>query len=506
MATESLPATPPSVPAPQIIDNPPNAKRTMEALRDLGYSSYASILDILDNCIDAGAKQISVSIRENKGDITIMIDDDGCGMGEETLSEALRLGSDSERDVNDLGKFGMGLVTASIGLSRRVEVLTREDSGPVLYGGFDLDEISQQDKFIKTLGVASASQAIMFGHRPHGTKITLTKTDRISNRAPADFAAILRKRIGGVFRKFIKAGVSFEVNDQKVEAIDPLMLQDKDTEIVLDTDIDVDGLGTVHVRAVELPDRGEAANKATGINQDNAGFYVVRNNREIMTATTLDIFKKHPGYAHFRAEVSFGGELDGAFNTDIKKMTIHPSQSFTDKLKQATRSLITKTEREKKKRANENRGAIDHSAAEANIKHRATLLPKAPNRGLVEPKGPKAKNGKTTKPQAETKPKPSIPPHVTDIKTASGLKVVFNEGDYGEAPFYSVGQQGKTIIITYNREHPFWREFVNYGDDAKIVALFDYLVFALANAELLVPEHAGIVKANVNSTLIGLLV
>src|SRR6266700_6961811 len=122
-------------------ENPPNARRTMEALRELGYDSYSSILDIVDNCIDAHAAKIDIEIGEQKGDIVITIDDDGTGMDEETLSEALRLGSDTEREAGDLGKFGMGLVTASIGLSRRLDILTRETGGPLLYGGFDLDDI-----------------------------------------------------------------------------------------------------------------------------------------------------------------------------------------------------------------------------------------------------------------------------------------------------------------------------------------------------------------------------
>ena len=93
------------------------------------------------------------------------------------------------------------------------------------------------------------------------------------------------------------------------------------------------------------------------------------------------------------------------------------------------------------------------------------------------------------------------------MKTVSGFKVVFNEGDYGEGhPFYAVKQEGRTITVTYNREHPFWRELVEYANDPKVVAILDYLVFAMANSELLVPEQASIVKANVNSTLVGLLV
>jgi signal transduction histidine kinase len=80
----------------------------MEALRDLGYNSYASILDIIDNCIDATARHIAVSVGEQKGDITVTVEDDGFGMSDEVLSEALRLGSDTERETGDLGRIRDG--------------------------------------------------------------------------------------------------------------------------------------------------------------------------------------------------------------------------------------------------------------------------------------------------------------------------------------------------------------------------------------------------------------
>src|SRR3990172_11401567 len=127
----------------QPLDNPPNPRRTMDALREMGYDSYASVLDIVDNAIDAQATHVDVSVEERAGDIIISILDNGSGMDEETLSEALRLGSDTAREAGDLGKFGMGLVTASIGLSKRLEVLTREAEGQLLHGAFDLDEIER---------------------------------------------------------------------------------------------------------------------------------------------------------------------------------------------------------------------------------------------------------------------------------------------------------------------------------------------------------------------------
>jgi len=481
-------------------ENPPNARRTMEALRELGYDSYSSILDILDNCIDAHATKIDIEIGEEKGDIVITIDDDGTGMDKETLSEALRLGSDTEREAGDLGKFGMGLVTASIGLSQQVEVLTKENEGRLLFGGFDLEQIATENRFVKWVGPAAREQIASF-LREKGTRVRLSKTDRISNRNATTFANTLRPRVGQVFRKFLKSGTTIRVNGRAVEPIDPLMLSDPKTLLVLDTEIEVDGKGSAILRVVDLPDFGAAGNKSAGIIPQNSGFYIIRNNREIMEAHTFDFYKKHPDFSHFRAELSFDGSLDAHFHTDVKKMTIHPSQSFLDKLRQATQALITESGRQGRARANVDKGQIDHSTAEANITRRAPLIPKP--KALIERRMPRGRKGIHPSGDGE---KPRTP-HVTNLKTVSGLKVAFNEGDYGEqSPFYLVKQEGRTITVTYNREHPFWREFLEHAADAKVVAILDYLVFAMANSELLVPEQANIVKTNVNATLVGLLV
>ena len=494
-------ASPSSRPNPgtQFLDNPPNPRRTMDALREMGYDSYASVLDIVDNAIDAQATHVDVSVEERAGDIIISILDNGSGMDEETLSEALRLGSDTAREAGDLGKFGMGLVTASIGLSKRLEVLTREAEGELLHGAFDLDEIAEHNKFVKHLGVAPSESSAALSDNT-GTLITLSKTDRISNRHTTTFANTLRKRVGQVFRRFLKSGVTVVVGGKPAEAIDPLMLAHPDTRLVLDMELEVEG-GSVSLRVVDLPDLGQAGNKEWGIIPQNSGFYILRNHREIVEAETFDFYKKHPDFSHFRAELAFDGTLDAVFHTDVKKMTIHPPQNFLDRLRQATQGLITESGRQGRQRANVVRGQVDHSAAEANITRRAPLIPKP--QALVERRVRRSGKGAHTARDGER----ARSPHVTDLRTVSGLKVVFDEGDYGgEGPFYLVKQDGRTIAVTYNREHPFWRELVEHADEPKVIAILDYLVFALANSELLVPEQASIVKANVNSTLVGLLV
>ncbi|HMG76824.1 MAG TPA: ATP-binding protein [Pyrinomonadaceae bacterium] len=488
-----------TVPARFIRPNPPNATRTIEALRELGYDSYSSVMDLLDNCVDAQAANIEITISEEKGDFRIVIEDDGLGMDEDTLDEALRLGSDTQRETGDLGKFGLGLVTASIGLSRRVEVYTRELDGNLIYGGFDLDDIAEHDQFRKWI----QTDVLEINDLPlRGTRIQLSKTDRISNKNVTTFASTLRKKIGQVFRKFLKADRKITVNGKAVEPIDPLMLSDPNTSLVLETEIEVEGGGSVVLRAVELPDLGQAGNAERGIIAQNSGFYLLRNNREIIDAYTFDFYKKHPDFSHFRAEILFDGSLDSVFHTDVKKMSIHPSQSFLDRLRQATQGLITQAGREGRARAHVTRRKIDHSLAESNITRRATLIPKP--KTLVEQRPGRAKRGTPAR-GASQRGKGAT--HVTDLRTISGMKVVFEEGDYGEGPFYQVGrQEGRTIRVVYNTQHPFWRELVELAAEPKVVAMLDYLVFAMANAELLVPEPALIFKQQVNATLVGLLV
>ena len=251
MSTPISVSASPAVPPQFVRDNPPNARRTIEALRELGYDSYASVMDLLDNSVDAQASNIEITISEEKGDIRIVIEDDGLGMDEDTLDEALRLGSDTQRDTGDLGKFGLGLVTASIGLSRRVELYTRELGGGLLYGGFDLDDIAEQDRFLKWIQPIAEIEGLA---NATGTRIQLSKTDRISNRNVTTFASTLRKKIGQVFRKFLKADRKITVNGKAVEPIDPLMLSDPNTSLMLETEIEVEGGGSVVVRVVELPD------------------------------------------------------------------------------------------------------------------------------------------------------------------------------------------------------------------------------------------------------------
>ena len=99
------------------IDLTPRPSALIESLRSIGYSLNTALADIIDNGVTAESSKISVRFEWEKKNSWIAVIDDGIGMSKEGLIEAMRFGSKSPtetRHADDLGRFGLGLKTASI--------------------------------------------------------------------------------------------------------------------------------------------------------------------------------------------------------------------------------------------------------------------------------------------------------------------------------------------------------------------------------------------------------
>ncbi|OYV05578.1 MAG: ATP-binding protein, partial [Verrucomicrobiales bacterium VVV1] len=108
---------------------PPHAASLAEALRAFSYELPTAIADLVDNSISARAKHIWVDFHWDGSDSVIVITDDGAGMSEEKLVAAMRPGSQSpleKRQPHDLGRFGLGMKTASFSQCRRVTVRSKQ--------------------------------------------------------------------------------------------------------------------------------------------------------------------------------------------------------------------------------------------------------------------------------------------------------------------------------------------------------------------------------------------
>lgn len=128
----------------------PKASSMIESFRAIGYSLETAIADIIDNSISAGAKNIHIQRIWKGSKSVISIEDDGCGMNNEELILALSPGAQNpleERRETDLGRFGLGLKTASFSQCRKLSVISRKNDYAPVYWSWDLDYVAQSDKW-----------------------------------------------------------------------------------------------------------------------------------------------------------------------------------------------------------------------------------------------------------------------------------------------------------------------------------------------------------------------
>jgi len=500
------------------ISNEPNAAKLISSLRNTGYDSYAAIEDIIDNSVDAHSKTVRVYVESKDKDLRVTIADTGIGMNADVLDQALRLGSLTDRDeVSDLGKYGMGLCTASISMARKLEVLTQVKGGDFLYGSQDLDDILAQNRFVKiqrmAVGVEQKTFDKLVGN--HGTVIILSKIDRLSDSNVSQLATKLGRDLGRIYRKFIESGIKFYVNSKEIESVDPLMLDNAATQVYSDEEYDLPRSITggrkeqVRIKIVLLPDVNEQLMKEWRVNWHSQGFYVLRNNREIADGTTLGVFTKHPDFNRLRMELSFSASLDNEMGVRFSKDGVSPNQGISDFIKQELSGQISSIRKMiKRSQKADPAASVDHSDSEEVIAKKSKLLiiPEAE----IEKRGPRKNTG--TREEKDTDSSASTRIARNTQLSPKGAGVRFETAAMGrEGTLYECEQEGKIIVVRWNSDHPFYDQVVFPNKDSKkLVSALDYLVFALASAELKVVnddnvELLGSIKSIMSSNLRALL-
>ena len=176
---------------------PPPAAAMIEAMRALGYSCQAAVADIVDNSISAGADCISITTHWAGEGSWISILDDGRGMNRENLINAMRPGSFSPlapRSRGDLGRFGMGLKTASFSQCRRLTVASRMADGPVEVRRWDLDHVATTGEWqlLRSAAAGSENHLVALDGMAHGTLVLWEQPDRLVGRIPPGEAPMKR--------------------------------------------------------------------------------------------------------------------------------------------------------------------------------------------------------------------------------------------------------------------------------------------------------------------------
>ena len=149
----------------------PDAGRVIQGLRDTGYTFNAAIADIIDNSISADATRIDIKLNlDPQKNLTIYIADNGNGMNRDELINAMRYGSDERPNPASLGKFGLGLKTASTSFCKKLSLISCGNDGEVRKVQWDLDYVAKtKDWNLKEMDPSDDEIDILEGTSEGGT-------------------------------------------------------------------------------------------------------------------------------------------------------------------------------------------------------------------------------------------------------------------------------------------------------------------------------------------------
>ena len=219
----------------------PFAPSLIESMRSLGYSFSSAIADLLDNSISANAQNIHIMSQPGSNP-SMVIFDDGCGMSRQELYEAMRYGSSNpleERSADDLGRFGLGLKSASLSQCRKLIVVSKKN-GEVSGYSWDLDYVIKSKSWMlkgyTEVEISDLPKITMLNEVDHGTYILLQEFDRIkegTGNITETFSKCLDDMINHlslVFHRFLEEGIKIYVNNLEVEGRDPFLTSHKATQ------------------------------------------------------------------------------------------------------------------------------------------------------------------------------------------------------------------------------------------------------------------------------------
>jgi hypothetical protein len=464
----------------------PSAARLIESLRDTGYNSEAAFADIIDNAIAANATKISIELQHMYNEFRVIITDNGDGMSEDELRNAMRYGSEKRTNPKSLGKFGMGLKTASTAFCRRLVVLTQKN-GVQSGRAWDIDRIISIDRWEletpNTDDYYEYYEELSDFTDNSGTMIIWENTDRLIKKGSEhqvreqikNLGKELKTELSAVFFKYLASGevsISIKVGDAPTEDLkgwDPLCvdlvtidgvraraLKEKTVPVEFGSKT-----ASFSIKGSVIPSQNELNSEEQEFVRytlDNQGFYIYREGRLIWhDGWPHRMYKKESKITRLRVALHFDHELDDVFNIDFRKSRVIIPTDIQKVLKE----MISK---------NTNRA---HGPADKAIdKHK-----KFTKNSYINVDGDKV----TISNQNQHSPTVIDGIRVYENKTVRVHEEDSLLGDGLWEP--SCDEEGNTCV-TLGKSHPYFHKMYNVcKDNVEAIKALDMLLWSLANAE-----------------------
>jgi hypothetical protein len=331
---------------------PPRAAAMLESLRGLGYSTAAALADIIDNSIAAGATEVRVSFDWHCKNSSISVLDNGRGMLDAELELAMRLGAISPlqaRAAHDLGRFGMGLKTASLSQCRRLTVASIK-AGMHSCLRWDLAELAANpdSDWLLFEGPAPGSEHRLapLGGRDSGTLVLWEDLDRIvtAGYGADDFIDLVEQvevQLAMVFHRLIagpRPRFRLLLNGKPVEARDPFMTGHAAKPWTSPLAKRTEPYGAIEVQCHVLPHRDRLTDEEFAANAGpqgwsaQQGFYIYRNERLLVAGGWLGLghpraWNREEAHRLARIRLDLPNTADAEWKIDIRKSTARPPVS-----------------------------------------------------------------------------------------------------------------------------------------------------------------------------------
>ena len=332
----------------------PDDRKSALIFARLGYSVPEAIADLVDNCIDAKASKVLVRIvRTDEKIQRVIIADNGQGMADGTLLEAMRFGSRTEKSPHALGKYGIGLKAASLSQAKIVTVLSKHKGRYVgrrwtfenIGKGWICEVLKGKNVAafladgVPPIGLRSSGTVVMWEDLEHlaatkaGIETTLQETLReLSN----DIGLRFHRFIGGkrlkVFLDVQTLGEPPSTIRQEVVGLDPFDYPSSGREGYPKSFQVPLGKGQLKIECHIWPAKSEEPGYKLGGGKVSArqGFYFYRNDRLIQAGgwngSREDDNEPHLSLA--RVKVDLPAAFDGLFKLDVRKSKVEPPPSF----------------------------------------------------------------------------------------------------------------------------------------------------------------------------------
>jgi len=493
--------------------NQPDAPRLIYGLRDTGYSFNTAAADVIDNSIAANATEVNVRLElAEDGRKFVCFGDNGDGMDSRMLFDAMRYGAPARANLASLGKFGLGLKTASSAVCLRFTVISRQSvNADFAKLAWDLEHVEKQNQWEMLSEQLTADDFELFEELcgDKGTLVIWSKCDRLLSKEYDDpggakeQAAIrrlsqrLNDHISLIYYRFLdeaddrERNISITVNGEQVKPWNPFYPEKADQVLSpaqqkLEIEMEDGTIETAHIRAWILPNRRDLTTdeqKIANITNRGQGFYIHREGRVIQQGGWLGVFGAvEPHTSLLRVEFDFTHKLDEAFKVDVKKSKI----LFDPALEESLKTLLQPTYREagnryrrKAKAAAVERG-VDHGSANKVIGN--TPSTKKPDVQSADP-GQKTATLSNNR-GAGIKLRVPVDTHVNPDSIHVEAVETIMSGDLWEPAMRSDADSGFVPAVRINKHHDFYLKiYQRAAASGYAVEGIDLLLWAFAVAE-----------------------